>query len=49
VSSFKSNSRIDSSLRQSEATMQHINFNYQEWQFTPKFNLREELCRLSES
>jgi len=49
VSSFKSNSRIDYSLRQSEATRQHINFSYQEWRFTPKFNLRDELCRLSES
>jgi len=49
VSSFKSNSRIDYSLRQPEATRQHINFSYQEWRFTPKFNLRDELCRLSES
>lgn len=49
VSSFKSNSRIDYSLRQPEVTRQHINFSYQEWRFTPKFNLRDELCRLSES
>ncbi|MCK9395113.1 MAG: NAD(P)-dependent oxidoreductase [Methylobacter sp.] len=49
VSSFNSKSRIDYSLRQSEATRQHINFSYQEWRFTPKFNLRDELCRLSEN
>lgn len=49
VASFNSNSRIDYACRESEATMQLINFNYRKWQFTPRFNLRDELNRLSES
>lgn len=47
VSSFKSNSIIDYAPRESDATMQQINFSYQEWKFSPKVSLREELCRLS--
>lgn len=49
VSSFKSNSRIDYAVDESEARKRRINFNYRKWQFSPKFNLRDELCRLSES
>lgn len=49
VSSFNSNSRIDYAIRESDGTLQHIDFNYRAWQFSPKFSLREELSRLSES
>ncbi|TAK61768.1 NAD(P)-dependent oxidoreductase [Methylobacter sp.] len=49
VSSFKSNSRIGYAFHESDAAIPHMNFNYQKWQFSPKFNLRDELSRLSES
>lgn len=48
VSTFKSDSIIDYAFRESDEVMRHINFGYQKWQFSPKFSLREELCRLSE-
>ena len=49
VSTFKSDSIIDYAFRESDKVMQHINFSYKKCKFSPKFSLREELLRLSES
>ncbi|MBD9362048.1 NAD-dependent epimerase/dehydratase family protein [Methylomonas fluvii] len=49
VSSFNSNSRIDYAVPSAVETTEQISFNCREWQFTPKFSLREEIGRLSEN
>ena len=40
VSTFKSDSIIDYAFRESDKVMQHINFIYKKWKFSPKFSLR---------
>jgi nucleoside-diphosphate-sugar epimerase len=48
VSAFKSDSKIDYAVRETDGDVKIIDFSYGEWQFTPRFRLREELYRLSE-
>ena len=49
VSSFNSNSRIDYAVHGVAQNLGQIRVDYREWQFSPKFSLKEELSRLSES
>ncbi|MDT4288741.1 NAD(P)-dependent oxidoreductase [Methylomonas sp. MO1] len=49
VSSFKSNSRIDYAVHGVVQDIGRIRLESRTWQFSPKFSLKEELNRLSES
>jgi nucleoside-diphosphate-sugar epimerase len=49
VSSFNSNSRIDYAVRSVAQNFGQIRIDCRVWRFSPKFSLKEELSRLSES